>query len=207
MELQQPEGFPDANGTSRGAAPEPAPRDPAPQLGNQPRLQNPPPPPAETTAETTVEMTAERELGVSLHRLRLENGLSLRALAQRIGYSAHSVVADIEKCRRIPSEALIRSYEDCFGVTDGSLHALRRRAMAERAARLTGGTRRPAGKDPHPAGRRSYPENGGPHAAGECPQAEDGPDRPARDSVPDILRRLVTVLLAQATPTIGRRRR
>lgn len=80
---------------------------------------------------------AERDLGLTLHRLRLEHGLSLRALAQRLGYSAHSVFSAIEKGRRIPSESLIRSYEQCFGLPAGALRALRRKAMAERAERMT----------------------------------------------------------------------
>jgi transcriptional regulator with XRE-family HTH domain len=80
---------------------------------------------------------AERELGLTLHRLRLENGLSLRALARRLGYSAHSMFSDIEKGRKIPAEPLIRSYEQCFDLPAGSLRALRRKALAERARRMT----------------------------------------------------------------------
>ncbi|MFF7633556.1 helix-turn-helix domain-containing protein [Kitasatospora sp. NPDC008050] len=80
---------------------------------------------------------AERELGLALYRLRAERGLSLRALAKLMGYSAHSVFADVEKARRLPSESLIRCYEERFEVPPNSLTALRRRALRERAVRLT----------------------------------------------------------------------
>ncbi|WP_344335321.1 helix-turn-helix domain-containing protein, partial [Kitasatospora putterlickiae] len=88
------------------------------------------------SAAVPEELTGE-DFGTALRRLRLERGLSMRALAQRLGYSAHSVFSDIEAGRRIPSESLTGSYEECFGLPPGSLLPLRRRALADRARRLT----------------------------------------------------------------------
>jgi AraC-like DNA-binding protein len=84
-----------------------------------------------------------RELGLTLYRLRLERGLSLRALARCLGYSSHSAFADFEKARRMPGESLMIAYERLFELPHGPLVALRSQALAERAAWLTavrGGT-------------------------------------------------------------------
>ncbi|OPC80875.1 hypothetical protein B4N89_07845 [Embleya scabrispora] len=81
--------------------------------------------------------SCHRELGLTLYRLRLERGLSLRALARRLGYSSHSAFADFEKARRMPGEPLLVAYERLFELPHGLLLELRARALAERAARLT----------------------------------------------------------------------
>ena len=81
--------------------------------------------------------SAQRELGLALYRLRLERGLSLRALARRMDYSAHSVFVDVEKGLRLPSESLVNAYEKCFDLPAGSLLSLRQRALVERADELT----------------------------------------------------------------------
>ncbi|MGC0416678.1 helix-turn-helix domain-containing protein [Embleya sp. AB8] len=78
-----------------------------------------------------------RELGLTLYRLRLERGLSLRALARCLGYSSHSAFADFEKARRMPGEPLLVAYERLFELPLGPLVALRTQALAERAAWLT----------------------------------------------------------------------
>ncbi|MFI0899725.1 helix-turn-helix domain-containing protein [Streptomyces sp. NPDC020983] len=82
-------------------------------------------------------LPAQRRLGLTLYRLRLERELSLRALARLLGYSAHSVFVDVERGQRLPSEALVGAYERAFGLPPGSLLKLRRQALAERAERLT----------------------------------------------------------------------
>ncbi|WEH36577.1 helix-turn-helix transcriptional regulator [Streptomyces sp. AM 4-1-1] len=91
-------------------------------------------------------LPAEIRLGLALRRLRLEEGLSLRALARRLGYSAHSAIADFEGGRRLPSEALVRSCESVFAVPPGTLLALRREALADRAGQLAGGGPVPAAR-------------------------------------------------------------
>ncbi|WP_329173949.1 helix-turn-helix domain-containing protein [Streptomyces sp. NBC_01477] len=82
-------------------------------------------------------LPAQRRLGLTLYRLRLEHELSLRALARLLGYSAHSVFVDVERGQRLPSEALVSAYERAFGLPQDSLLNLRRQALAERAERLT----------------------------------------------------------------------
>jgi transcriptional regulator with XRE-family HTH domain len=79
--------------------------------------------------------SAARELGEVLRRCRLEQGLSFRVLARRLGMSAHSGLADYEQGRRIPPEDLIIAYESVFGLPAGQLKELRARAFAERADR------------------------------------------------------------------------
>jgi len=74
---------------------------------------------------------ATTELASALYRLRLEHGLSLRALAPRLGFSSHSALVDYEKGRRIPPEDLVRAYEGAFALTTGSLQKLRLAALAE----------------------------------------------------------------------------
>lgn len=81
--------------------------------------------------------SCHRELGLTLYRLRLERGLSLRALARCLGYSSHSAFADFEKARRMPGEPLLIAYERLFELPRGLLLELHARALAERAARLT----------------------------------------------------------------------
>jgi transcriptional regulator with XRE-family HTH domain len=82
-------------------------------------------------------LPAARELGLALYELRLEHGLSLRELARKMGFSAHSGFAAFEQGRRIPSEELIAQYELVFGPGTGSLRALRAKALGERAHELT----------------------------------------------------------------------
>jgi transcriptional regulator with XRE-family HTH domain len=88
---------------------------------------------------------SHRDLGLALYRVRLEKGLSLRAMAQRMGYSSHSMFAELEKARRLPSEALLRTYEEHFDLPPRSLVDLRQQALIERAARLIPEHRAPAG--------------------------------------------------------------
>ncbi|MEV7777492.1 helix-turn-helix domain-containing protein [Kitasatospora sp. NPDC088351] len=126
---------------------------------------------------------AERELGIVLRRLRLERGLSMRALARRLGYSAHSMFSDIEMGRRIPSEALVGSYEETFGLPPGSLLVVRQRAMAGRARRMT------AGADPRPAG------------AGQGGAGQGGADQ---KPLSDAVARLAVAVLSRTRSVVGR---
>lgn len=77
-------------------------------------------------------------LGAALYQCRLERDLSLRRLAQRLGFSSHSGLLDYERGRRIPPENLVAAYEREFGITTGYLRALRERALRERAEEMVG---------------------------------------------------------------------
>jgi transcriptional regulator with XRE-family HTH domain len=79
--------------------------------------------------------SAARELATRLRQLRLGHGLSYRLLARRLGLTAHSGLVDYETGKRIPPADLVTSYERAFGLTAGSLLAMRNRAFVERGRR------------------------------------------------------------------------
>jgi len=192
-----------SNGIRRGATPFGSPHTPGGHERTPRPLRPEPPDPAPRTAPPAAGTApAERELGISLYRLRLENGLSLRALAQRLGYNAHSVVSDIEKGRKIPSESLIQAYEKCFGLPDGSLLVLRRRALAQRAERLAAKFASGAGvpDPPPPAGVRD--RDG---LAAAPPPAPGSPTE--EESVADVFGRLVVAVLNESRRMVDRWRR
>jgi transcriptional regulator with XRE-family HTH domain len=89
---------------------------------------------AESPTARSAPDNAACQLALTLYRLRLERGLSLRQLAKSLGYNSHSVFADFENARRIPDERLLRSFEDHFDLPTGSLLSIRSQALVERAA-------------------------------------------------------------------------
>ncbi|WP_406207420.1 helix-turn-helix domain-containing protein [Kitasatospora sp. NBC_01560] len=131
---------------------------------------------------------------MTLRRLRLERGLSMRALAQQLGYSAHSMFSDIEMGRRIPSEALVGSYEECFGLPPGSLRVLRRRAMADRARRMTAAPGASLLTGPVPGSAEARATE--PRAA-EAGAADDA-------SVTDAVARLAVAVLSRTRTVVSR---
>lgn len=72
-------------------------------------------------------------LGAELRRLRKAQGLSQRALAQRLGYSAHSAVADYEAGRRVPANDVLICYERLFQLPAGALQQRRAAVLARMA--------------------------------------------------------------------------
>lgn len=72
-------------------------------------------------------------LGAELRRLRKGRGLSQRALAQRLGYSAHSAIADYETGRRVPANDVLVGYERLFRLPPGSLQQRRAAVLSELA--------------------------------------------------------------------------
>src|SRR4051812_30037644 len=83
------------------------------------------------------DITGMVRLGAILYRNRVERGLSLRAMARRLGLSAHSGLIDYERGRRIPPEDLLAAYERVFDLPADRLCGLRRQALVERAALKT----------------------------------------------------------------------
>jgi transcriptional regulator with XRE-family HTH domain len=69
-------------------------------------------------------------LGAELRRLRKAQGLSQRVLAQRLGYSAHSAIADYEAGRRVPANDVLIGYEGLFRLPAGSLQRRRAAVLA-----------------------------------------------------------------------------
>lgn len=76
-----------------------------------------------------------QNFGHLLRLSRLREGLSLRAVAKRIGLSAHSGVAEYESGRRLPPENLIAPYERALNLPPGYLLDLRRQVLRTRADR------------------------------------------------------------------------
>lgn len=69
-------------------------------------------------------------LGAELRRLRKAQGLSQRVVAQRLGYSAHSAIADYEAGRRVPANDVLIGYERLFRLPVGSLQLRRADVLA-----------------------------------------------------------------------------
>src|SRR2546423_5744539 len=65
----------------------------------------------------------------------IARGLSLRAMARRLGMTAHAGLSQYERGRRLPPADIVAQYERVLGVTDGELLALHSRVLAERASR------------------------------------------------------------------------
>jgi tetratricopeptide (TPR) repeat protein/transcriptional regulator with XRE-family HTH domain len=73
-------------------------------------------------------------LGAALRQLRRERGLSQRDLLRPLSLGSHSVIVDWEAGRRIPPADVLTAYERYFELPPGQLLALRKQALAERAA-------------------------------------------------------------------------
>src|ERR1700722_8661738 len=76
---------------------------------------------------------AARMLGAELRRLRLELGLSQRALTKIIGLSAHSNLGEYERGSRVPPMDIVIACERALATEPGYLQELRRSALRERA--------------------------------------------------------------------------
>ncbi|HEX8158733.1 MAG TPA: helix-turn-helix transcriptional regulator, partial [Solirubrobacteraceae bacterium] len=64
-----------------------------------------------------------------LRRLRVEAGLSVRALAQEL-HRAHSGIVEYESAQRLPGVEVVEQYEDVFGLAHGTLAVQRESARA-----------------------------------------------------------------------------
>ena len=87
--------------------------------------------PPQTVSPVPVTDPCAQELGAVLRSSRLEQGLSLRALAKRVGLSAHSGVAEYERGTRVPPADLIDAYERALGLPSGYLMNLRRQILRD----------------------------------------------------------------------------
>jgi transcriptional regulator with XRE-family HTH domain len=79
-------------------------------------------------------------LGAELRRLRLEQGLSQRALTKIIGLSAHSNLGEYERGSRVPPMDIVTACERALATEPGYLQRLRRSALRERAREQAGAT-------------------------------------------------------------------
>lgn len=89
--------------------------------------------PSQSGSAVPVADSCAQQLGAILRSSRLEQGLSLRTLAKRVGLSAHSGVAEYERGTRIPPADLIDAYERALALPSGYLMNMRQQIMRERA--------------------------------------------------------------------------
>lgn len=87
----------------------------------------------ELSVRTGEQVNGTPVLGPELRRLRVAQGLSQRVLARKLGYSAHSAVADYETGRRVPANDVLIGYEQLFGLPAGSLQQQRAAVLSDRA--------------------------------------------------------------------------
>jgi transcriptional regulator with XRE-family HTH domain len=104
------------------------------------------------------EIQGYRTFGAHLRMLRRSKGLSLRALTDLIGLSAHSNLADYECGRRLPPRDVVDACERALDVVDRNLVKRWEAALHERSQR-----------DPGPSGRTAKPEE--PVVVGRRPSA------------------------------------
>lgn len=109
-------------------------------------------------------------LGTAIRRARIEQGLSLRRLAQELHIGA-STLSDYEQDRRLPSQELLTSCEKKLDLHAGDLISLRRAALAARAAHLL------------PSGSAANAVDGSDASAPESPPDATAPTSP--DAGPD----------------------
>ena len=62
-----------------------------------------------------------QRFGEKLRRLRKRRGLTVRELAEALGYSAHSHISEVETGKREPKVAFILKIADFFQVTTDQL--------------------------------------------------------------------------------------
>ncbi|MBW3608494.1 MAG: helix-turn-helix domain-containing protein [Actinobacteria bacterium] len=75
--------------------------------------------------------TPEARLGSELRRLRVQAGLSVRALARTL-HRSHSGIVEYERGRRLAPVEVVEQYEQFFALARGTLGAQRERARLER---------------------------------------------------------------------------
>lgn len=62
-----------------------------------------------------------QRFGEKLRALRTGHGLSLKELAQRLGYSTHSYLSELEAGQKVPTVKLVLSVSRLFGVSTDQL--------------------------------------------------------------------------------------
>ncbi len=58
-----------------------------------------------------------QRLGEKIRKLRKRQGMTLKELAQALGFTAHSYASEIETGKKRPNTAMIIQIADLFGVT------------------------------------------------------------------------------------------
>jgi transcriptional regulator with XRE-family HTH domain len=62
-----------------------------------------------------------QDFGQKLHRLRIQRGLTLKELAQALGYVAHGHISELEAGKKVPTVEFVLSVARLFDVTTDQL--------------------------------------------------------------------------------------
>lgn len=62
-----------------------------------------------------------KNFGKKLRHLRTENNMTLMALAEALGYSAHGHISELEAGKKVPTVEFVIKVSDLFGVSTDEL--------------------------------------------------------------------------------------
>ncbi len=74
----------------------------------------------------------EQRVGAALREAREARGVSLRRLAEQLGYQSHTTLSGYERGAVMPTETVVEGYERVLGLTSGSLTTVLEEACIER---------------------------------------------------------------------------
>lgn len=62
-----------------------------------------------------------RRFGEKLHALRIQHGMTLKELAQAVGYKAHGYITELEAGKKTPTAEFVLNVARLFNVTTDQL--------------------------------------------------------------------------------------
>jgi len=65
----------------------------------------------------TLSQQQPKNFGKKLRHLRIRDGLTLKELAQALGYSAHGHISELEAGKKVPTVVFVLRVADLFGVS------------------------------------------------------------------------------------------
>jgi transcriptional regulator with XRE-family HTH domain len=81
---------------------------------------------------STTPALPEQRIGAALRAARETGGLSLRAVAKRLGYNSHTTLSSYERGSIMPPEVVVEGYEKLLGLPEGKLMKVLEAACVER---------------------------------------------------------------------------
>ena len=74
----------------------------------------------------------EQRVGAAMREARESHGVSLRRLANQLGYQSHTTLSGYERGAVMPTETVVEGYERLLGLTSGSLMTVLEEACTQR---------------------------------------------------------------------------
>src|SRR5436309_783774 len=74
----------------------------------------------------------EQRVGAAMREARESRGVSLRRLAEQLGYQSHTTLSGYERGAVMPTETVVEGYERILGLASGSLTKVLEEARIER---------------------------------------------------------------------------